>query len=451
MEQPHTNAAGSPVGRSGSAHNPFIAMTPEVVQNIDASRASVPLTSTSYASITPDVLDNSFYRQRNALHAAYDEGGNGIDSSPNFFRSDDDSDFDEEEELLMLHKQKHRKYVQCQQMKSAHISRAPSSQKSLWCMFDDCVMKKTHIELLNIRLSTTGHSLASVLFEDAALFDKDSARKRFNVILGPTETEKKKAATEGGKEDVRICLASILQGDLTSPAADTVDETLWPSRKSSVKSRHRVAQLNKSKFEPAKNIFGQSKSLHGFWARYFSVEDIDEMWRAIVTQAYFWGDRGASLMSVHLAAKDASEDSGFDTLTNEVGGLYRKQNERKCVITVPAALDKSDIRRVGITLLRVLSTKQKRAIFFQECRVPIQKLVNTEEEHTQASKYKLSCHNVKPKPLKYRPGSTPTFITNKRKRTQAESPMDTPLEVSYNFAELHGITWKPVADFLPEN
>ena len=54
---------------------------------------------------------------------------------------------------------------------------------------------------------------------------------------------------------------------------------------------------NNNRCNNKSNSGGKKIYDHGFWAQYFSVNDLNTMWRTLVEQTFFWGDRFVATVS----------------------------------------------------------------------------------------------------------------------------------------------------------
>eukprot|EP00943_MAST-04B_sp_MAST-4B-sp1_P004979 g4979.t1 len=300
-----------------------------------------------------------------------------------------------------------------------------NSSKLYWVLFDNQIMKKSHIDLLNVQLSKTSHSRVAILSQDATILSKDEAS---------------------------VIFARYFHGN-------------WDNRKDT--NYDLVQNERESMFLFHKNSEDRKKNKiindHGFWAQYFSVNDLNTVWRTLVAQTFFWGDRFVATVS---AIKVVAPTDGLITsnrLTFD-GAMYdtergvRNAMERNCVIIVPCKVDDAEIYRHGVSLLSIQSNISTQPLYFQKCKLKqdnnkyiekkrkkisrppgkkgndrikmkiIEDYIEKEEEHIHSSVYKILKKKIANKLSMFSPGKTPSkfknsrngVMTNKNKRRRIE-------------------------------
>ncbi len=286
-----------------------------------------------------------------------------------------------------------------------------NSSKLYWVLFDNQIMKKSHIDLLNVQLSKTSHSRVAILSQDATILSKDEASVIFARYFHGNWDNKKDANYD------------LVQNER---------ESMFLFHKNS-EDRKRNKIIND----------------HGFWAQYFSVNDLNTVWRTLIAQTFFWGDRFIATVS---AIKVVAPTDGLVTsnrLTFD-GAMYdtergvRNAMERNCVIIVPCKVDDAEIYRHGVSLLSVQSNISIQPLYFQKCKLKqdndkyiekktkkisrqpakkgndrikmkiIEDYIEKEEEHIHSSVYKILKKKIANQLSMFSPGKTPSKFKNNK-------------------------------------
>ena len=288
------------------------------------------------------------------------------------------------------------------------------NKKLYWVLFDNQIMKKTHIELLNVQLSKTSHKRVAILSQDATIVSKDEALLIFSRYFHGKWDNKK---------------------DVNYNRVQNERESMFLFH---TKNNNRCN--NKS------NSGGKKIHDHGFWAQYFSVNDLNTMWRTLVAQTFFWGDRFVATVSA-ISVVEPTDGLVTDNRLTFDGAMYdtergvRNAMERNCIIIVPCTVDNGEIYRHGVSLLSVQANTSTAPLYFQKCKLKqdnqkyiekkmrkaaiiitnnmmennnkvkikiIEDYITKEEEHIHSSEYKIVKSKIENNLLIFSPGKTPS-------------------------------------------
>ncbi|EQC37856.1 hypothetical protein SDRG_04879 [Saprolegnia diclina VS20] len=242
-----------------------------------------------------------------------DEGdeGEGDDND----EDEDDDDEDDEDEDNMYYESgddgeagfRHRQIPPLAKRVKITTSADGSSTERYWVACDADTVEKSMIELLNISLTKFAHQRIVLLNQNTRVVDKASAELQLHAPQ-PTEA-------------VSTSLKRKLPDAGTEPESD-----------------------------------------RGYFAYFFSVADLDMVWRSVL-HAHVFNKRFGDVIEFHTASTGAMGPKAFDELfhvhthqprsTTTVFGA--SQPQLKCCLVLPCATTDDEINRVGKNVFSLLN------------------------------------------------------------------------------------------------
>ncbi|GBG24351.1 Hypothetical Protein FCC1311_005692 [Hondaea fermentalgiana] len=197
----------------------------------------------------------------------------------------------------------------------------PQDEPRFWVRFDDKVMLKSHLELLNISLKGCAHRSVGVLNLSSHLIEKTEAARRL--------LRWSKAATT--RERPRTCL--------------------FPTQTHNNNNNNKTDTSNAGTAATAIPKDAEEPFHMGYWSHFFDSDDIDEVWRAMcsahLTTRSPFGEY-FEIRSCRGTGQDDSQES-FDTLS----AMPRARRGGICAI-VPCPHHEPALLAVGSALSKAL-------------------------------------------------------------------------------------------------
>ncbi|KAL3665792.1 hypothetical protein V7S43_009220 [Phytophthora oleae] len=161
-----------------------------------------------------------------------------------------------------------------------------------WVSFDDQVMVKSMIELLNTTLSKLAHSKVVLLSQPAPQLDEAEAtgRLRSMVSSGEEEDTNDKGVSGNGRGAAtsgEITLSRLVN-DISS-SQDEIGKVAGSSESSTATMEESIGRKRKRK-EAAEDSTQQ-----GFFAHFFPVRELDMVWRTVLHAHLFKGRFGGKI------------------------------------------------------------------------------------------------------------------------------------------------------------
>ena len=300
-------------------------------------------------------------------------------------------DFGSQEFVSLRPKRKSRRTVE--PTPAEEVARqVAAGQKRYWVRFDNRVMLKTHLELINISLKSCAHSSVALLNVNSHFIGEAEAMERLtrcsSVLADPSfspclSCEGAAGAGAGGAGG--LCDARVEDVGLVDARVDEVRRKRpreaaglgSPSGKAalfSAASAASAASRDVMRDVPAPPAGEDS---FGYWAHVFDVDDIDEVWRAACS-AHVFGQRqlgdvfeiascraaaagtssstSSSSFSSALAAQQAATGPAepFDLL----GVTPRVRRQCSVSIIVPGGRDEAAMSVAGAALVKALQLRE---------------------------------------------------------------------------------------------
>ena len=353
---------------------------------------------------------------------------------------------------------------------------ASSKNKLFWTLFDNKVMLKSHIELLNIQLSATSHKRVAIISQDASMINEVEAQLIFSRYFHGNWDDKKdsnyiKVQNERNALFLPDCISKGIKNDDVIAKKSIGEAKQWWGTKKWTK-----------------------KNEHGFWAQYFGVKNLNAMWRSLVAQTFFWGDRLFSTVSAITIAPQntsifSSNSSTFDAIMQSTERGIRHAAEKNCVVIMPCKAGLSEVYRHGVSILSLLPDCATEPLHFQQ--FPVQKdnveiarkrkrssknrssfkvledYILKEEDHIHKSEFKIVKGRIQNAMTIFSPGKTPSKFNDsngngvpksKRRRIQIRDENsgsdncvgvvkngvvdEEDIKCEHRFYRLSGVVWK---------
>eukprot|EP00516_Mucochytrium_quahogii_P007089 CAMPEP_0203751244 /NCGR_PEP_ID=MMETSP0098-20131031/5345_1 /ASSEMBLY_ACC=CAM_ASM_000208 /TAXON_ID=96639 /ORGANISM=" , Strain NY0313808BC1" /LENGTH=411 /DNA_ID=CAMNT_0050640871 /DNA_START=471 /DNA_END=1707 /DNA_ORIENTATION=+ len=199
------------------------------------------------------------------------------------------------------------------------IDESSNGARRYWVRFDDAVMLKTHIELLNIILKKCAHHSVSLLNANADLISRDEAIDRFMEYSGPCKCR------FGANKEKENSSSSSSGPYSATDAVHSINHT----KKSSCKE--------------------------GYWAHFFDIDDVDEVWRSACSAHLFGQRKIGTVFEIRSCTPEPDmPPDKFDMISS-----YSK-SRRSCSVclVVPCENEVSAIQAVGVEIVKMLLLKE---------------------------------------------------------------------------------------------
>ncbi|KAF0682399.1 Aste57867_25487 [Aphanomyces stellatus] len=191
-----------------------------------------------------------------------------------------------------------------------------SKEQRFWVAFDDQIMQKSMIELLNISLSKLAHHRVALL--NTAVADKAAAEAKLH-----------------------------LQAAAAPPPTDTASMPVVVAPPVSMRAKRSHETMEQA-------------DAPGYFAHFFPASDLDMVWRSVL-HGHLLNRRFGELLEFRSAASATTKKRDFDELVHihtHMGRLPTRQHfglstEIKCCLLLPSAT--SDIFRVGKNIHSLLT------------------------------------------------------------------------------------------------
>lgn len=264
-----------------------------------------------------------------------------------------------------------------------------------WPSFDGQIVPKTLIELLNTTLTKIAHSSVMLLSKSSKVVDEAEARQRLKSVLKQIEVAHGKTSLahriSSGSSLSRILNASQPESSQDDAAASTGLK------------RKRVEDHSAS-------------SPMGFFAYFFSISDLDMVWRSILHPHVFNG-RFGDVVEFHTASSGAFSKKDFDELMHihtNVASSSRSAalglsplSGLKCCLLLPCEARDDEIFRVGKHLHSLL--KIPGSLYYRTVEVECSELEDgnppellnedgklSEESFRRYARYRIKKEEVEP-------------------------------------------------------
>ncbi|KAE9106758.1 hypothetical protein PF010_g12509 [Phytophthora fragariae] len=218
-----------------------------------------------------------------------------------------------------------------------------------WVAFDDHVVMKSMIELLNTTLSKLAHCKVVLLNQPAKEIDEAEAIVKLRSIVA--SGEKGERTDDGSSQSPRsacrgrgVALSRLL--NRSSPRAVSATEVpLGQKRKRSDGT--------------------DSPPRQGFFAHFFPVRELDTIWRTVMHAHLFKGRFGEKI-EFHTACGGPFSEKDFDELlhiqssaaSSRAASLgFSPLGVLKCCLVLPCLADEEEILRVGKNVHSVLKVQ----------------------------------------------------------------------------------------------
>ena len=360
---------------------------------------------------------------------------------------------------------------------------AISKNKLFWTLFDNKIMLKSHVELLNIQLSTTSHKRAAIISQDARMINEAEAQLIFSRYF------------HGNWDDKKDSNYTKVQNERNA--------FFLPDRMSNSIKNDEIINDNEKSVNGGQNWWGakkwKKKDEHGFWAQYFGVRDLNAIWRSLVAQTFFWGDRLFSTVSAIMIAPQntsifSSNSSTFDGIMQSTERGIRHAAEKNCMVIIPCKAGPSEVYRHGVSILSLLPNCATEPLYFQQCSVQkdnveilrkrhassknrksdkrnhfkvLEDYILKEEDHIHKSEFKIVKGRIQNPMTIFSPGKTPSKFNGsngngipkrKRRRIQIRDENsgscngggvvkdgvvdEEDVKCEHRFYQLSGVVWK---------
>ncbi|GLE10778.1 hypothetical protein PINS_up023018 [Pythium insidiosum] len=242
----------------------------------------------------------------------------------------------------------------------------PSTTECFWAAFDGVVVPKTMIDLLNTTLTKLAHSRVVLLNKSSKHIMEDDARHRLKSVLERAEecclTVQPPARPVGGSSGLSI--SRILNGSEPSSPTNTPED---------VSPTASVGQKRKRSEDMTTTALNEM----GFFAHFFSISELDMVWRSVM-HAHLFNGRFGEIIEFHTAASGAFSPRDFDELmhihTTAASSSSRSSSLMmsplsglKCCLVLPCKATDEEIFRVGKHLHSLL--KLPGSLFFRSVDV----------------------------------------------------------------------------------
>ncbi|KAG7399985.1 hypothetical protein PHYBOEH_007326 [Phytophthora boehmeriae] len=322
------------------------AAAPPIYERVYYARRSSDVTATAERGGT------GYYARRSAQLAAESEEDEG----------DEEEEEDEEDEDEMYYEEgRLRGSAQIppltKRVKMTDSKSGEPGNDDFWIAFDDQVMTKNMIELLNTTLSKLAHSKVVLLNRPAKDLDEGTATTKLESIMSAMEgvAAGDEAASENSPSDPTVRdVSELLNEDKPNPASLQNAKRSTSSSPTAARSNMFVGQKRKRKEEAADN------SPEGFFAHFFPVSDLDMVWRSVM-HAHLLKGRFGEKIEFHASSGAAKQD--FDemvhiqnsTLSSRAASLgFPPFSNLKCCLLLPCLSREEDILRIGKNLHSIL-------------------------------------------------------------------------------------------------
>mmetsp|Transcript_107 Transcript_107/g.165 ORF Transcript_107/g.165 Transcript_107/m.165 type:complete len:430 (-) Transcript_107:225-1514(-) len=207
---------------------------------------------------------------------------------------------------------KKRKYV------TPSTSSPKNGEKRYWVRFDDQIMAKSHLELLNIGLEKTAHTSVSLLSSDARFVCENEAMRKLSEYTKNAKTVNSSLHDNNKTENGNI------KNKRTSIMRDAMEKI--------TNEKQNIEQI-------------------GYWAHFFDIQDVDEVWRGMLSAFAVEKKFGeATTFEIRSCSGGASNNRAFDIQSETQRG---RGLPSICVI-VPCKGTEDEIFAVGSNLMSTL-------------------------------------------------------------------------------------------------
>ncbi|KAK1946543.1 hypothetical protein P3T76_002096 [Phytophthora citrophthora] len=228
-------------------------------------------------------------------------------------------------------------------------SEGQAGDDSFWVAFDDQVMIKSMIELLNTTLSKLAHNKVVLLCQPARQLNEAEATVKLQSIVAIGEKEDTDEGVIGSGRD-----ATTTGGITLSRLLNNVGSTRNETSKVAGFSKFTAATTEGSAIRKRQRQDATEDSTQqGFFAHFFSVRELDMVWRTVLHAHLFKGRFGEKI-EFHTASEGPKRD--FDELmhiqssagSSRVTSLgFSPLATLKCCLLLPCPAEEEEIFRVG--------------------------------------------------------------------------------------------------------
>ncbi|CAH0489850.1 unnamed protein product [Peronospora farinosa] len=248
-----------------------------------------------------------------------------------------------------------------------------------WAAFDDQVVVKSMIELLNTTLSKLAHSKVVLLNQPAMKLDRAAATKKLKSVLAFAS---KKNIDTGGNATSRqlqiprhasnrMTVASLLNGDSPTTGKRTRNSRASDSSTIAIPETPISQKRKRKETEEA----GDS-SCQGFFAYFFPVKELDMMWRTVM-HTHLLKKRFGDKIELQTASGEPFRKENFDELMHLQNSVessratsvgFSRLSMLKCCLIFPCPADEGEMFRVGRNIHSIL--KVQGGLYYQVLDIP---------------------------------------------------------------------------------
>ncbi|DAZ94637.1 TPA: hypothetical protein N0F65_010724 [Lagenidium giganteum] len=204
-------------------------------------------------------------------------------------------------------------------------SPSQAKQEHFWVAFDDQVVQKSLIELLNTNLSKLAHEKVALLSKSTKLVSEEEATSKLRSVLDCQHA---------------VMTDSSSRNDSAGSTTDSPAPVPGQKRKRSEDAG-----------TPCRRTHG------GYFAHFFSISDLDMVWRSVL-HAHLFNRRFGELIEFHTATSGVFNKRDFDELMHIHSNLSSGRaaahvssstamHSLKCCLILPCDHREDEIFRVG--------------------------------------------------------------------------------------------------------
>ncbi|KAL4094684.1 hypothetical protein PRIC1_010342 [Phytophthora ramorum] len=246
-------------------------------------------------------------------------------------------------------------------------SEGKTGDNEFWVAFDDQVMTKSMIDLLNTTLTKLAHSKVVLLSQPVKEVEEKDAIMKLRSVIAVRDIADE-GVVEGGMQPPRdasnrrgIALACLLNGS-TPCATPDIEET----RKSLGSSESSaIFTSDVSTGQKRKRTVTADTPTRGFFAHFFPIKELDMVWRTVM-HAHLFKGRFGDTIEFHTASGGAFTKRDFDELMHVQSSALSSRAASlgfsplatlKCCLILPCLANEEEMLRVGRNIHSVLKVQ----------------------------------------------------------------------------------------------